>query len=658
MMLAILNPRFFCLAIAAGLLASSMIPGTAVAADPAPRVILRGTVVGSKNQPLANARLFLSVDEWTDPIDLGVTADDGTYRFEIAQARVKRLYLPSINHADQRVALIAIAPGSTEGAGYAILPSSTDERMGDMRSEYINNFSLQLDQAISGRVLDQNGRPIASASVRVTRIYDLADKRWHKFPEAILTKNPDFMTRPEADATNWFTPLYQTAWHALPLATTDADGRFTLRGAGKNRVVVLAVTGPGVRTTDAIVITHDDPDTAEFARRMRSKYPGVQDHAGYFYPPRKDSPTSLALRIYDPSPAIQVDPARTVSGTVRDASTGAPVAGVRVGVADAFGVGRATTDRRGKYRLMRAENASTIQLYTAIDEPNPYLKTVVELHDASALGEIVADVNLTRGIRIDGHVFESGTEKPILAKPSSGCHVVYPGPLLAGNIWYYPLATNSVIRGKEIGLYFEGLPQGVVNYQLNAVIEPDGRFQITVPPGPGVLLVQASPGIPPGAEFGFAVKAWPESSDVHRLFPYLRIGSRDPNDGAPGPDPQHLAGFVGPINLSRFHTYLIINPTLNADRQEIVLHVNPGVIRTLRLRTTQGQPVANATVTGLSSNASIRVSVEGAEADLIGLDPSSPRSITAMSADEKLSGTLEIRGDSNASVDLILRPRP
>ena len=35
--------------------------------------------------------------------------------------------------------------------------------------------------------------------------------------------------------------------------------------------------------------------------------------------------------VFGPSPTIQVDPARTISGVVRDAETGEPVAGARGG---------------------------------------------------------------------------------------------------------------------------------------------------------------------------------------------------------------------------------------------------------------------------------------------------------------------------------------
>ena len=55
----------------------------------------------------------------------------------------------------------------------------------------------------------------------------------------------------------------------------------------------------------------------------------------------------------------------------------------------------------------------------------------------------------------------------------------------AGNVVYFPLATNTGLRGQPTGLYFEGFPTGTANYPLYAAIDPDGSFRMVVPPGGG-----------------------------------------------------------------------------------------------------------------------------------------------------------------------------
>jgi hypothetical protein len=65
---------------------------------------------------------------------------------------------------------------------------------------------------------------------------------------------------------------------------------------------------------------------------------------------------------------------------------------------------------------------------------------------------------------------------------------------LAGNITYFPLATNASLRNSSTGLYFAGL-ESSRNYYKSTTIDGDGRFQLAVPPGPGILLVDAFPGV-------------------------------------------------------------------------------------------------------------------------------------------------------------------
>src|SRR5262249_62239707 len=61
----------------------------------------------------------------------------------------------------------------------------------------------------------------------------------------------------------------------LPPARTDRDGRFTLSGIGRDRVAALSVSGPGVATSEVVVVTQTGPDgqlklvISEESRRQR-----------------------------------------------------------------------------------------------------------------------------------------------------------------------------------------------------------------------------------------------------------------------------------------------------------------------------------------------------------------------------------------------------
>ena len=251
-----------------------------------------------------------------------------------------------------------------------------------------------------------------------------------------------------------------------------------------------------------------------------------------------------------------MDPARTVAGVVRDASTGEPIASHRMGIASGSGYAAAETDSHGRYRILRDEDEPSIVIFSDQYHTDRFLMVVRRLNEAKGFGEIVADFDIPRGVVINGRVLEAGTDRPIVSAPRQGCHDTVPGPLLAGNVFYFPLSTNTALRGAPTGLYFEGFPPGTQNYYRIVAIGGDGRFRIAVPPGPGVLLVQAAPGLPMFAE----MQVWKESDGFHRLFPYVKLATRAKNDGAPAGDTQSLPGFTGPIPLSAYHAYRVINP--------------------------------------------------------------------------------------------------
>src|SRR5262249_37335577 len=197
-----------------------------------------------------------------------------------------------------------------------------------------------------------------------------------------------------------------------------------------------------------------------------------------------------------------------------------PIAGMRVTIPDAFGAGSAITDRHGRYRILRAEDEPSIMVFTS-NHDERYLTVVRKLTDAQGLGEIAADFNIPPGVVLSGAVPETGPDRPIVPAPRKNCHDTVPGPLVAGNIAYFPLSSNTALRGTPTGLYFEGIPTGIQNYCRWATIDGDGRFRIVVPPGPGVLFVQSAPGMP--MEAGWL--DWKEADAPHPLFPSTRLAT-------------------------------------------------------------------------------------------------------------------------------------
>ena len=132
---------------------------------------------GGSVPSVAGARLHLSIDEWTDPVELGISDASGSYHLDVPEKKLRRTVSPEF--CVRRLcnaALIANAAGF--GPGWAELPAAKGGRMGEMKPEYAQDFHLVADFPIAGRVVDAGGKPIAGAAVAVYRMFDLADPRW------------------------------------------------------------------------------------------------------------------------------------------------------------------------------------------------------------------------------------------------------------------------------------------------------------------------------------------------------------------------------------------------------------------------------------------------------------------------------------------------
>jgi beta-lactamase regulating signal transducer with metallopeptidase domain len=624
----------------------SPVPATR-AADAKRKIVLRGKVLGPEDRPIAGARLYLTVDEWTDTEDLGTSDVNGFYRFEVPEKTLRRTTTGPLQYEECQVSLIATAVGF--GPAWQLLPAIDGGRYGEMQAEYVRDFHLGDDFPIAGRVVDVKGKPVAGAVVAVDRIHSLTDGRWFKMIPAIRAGDSTLMTRQQTDVNGWFSWFYPTAWQMIPPATTDAEGRFRITGVGADRAIRLQVTGPGVRSDSVSVVTR--ADATDFAQKVRAKYPRTPRPKGYFYPARSDAPEGdQGVLLFGPSPTIEVDPARTVAGVVRDAATGKPVAGLRVTVDDALGAGSATTDGHGRYRLLRAEADKSIVLVTSQYEER-YLTVMRKLTDTQGLGEIVADLEVPRGIDINGRVLETGTDRPIVSAPRQGTHDIGSGPLLAGTVTYYPLSSNTALRGTPAGLYFANFPSGAQNYFRSTTIDGDGRFQLSVPPGPGVLLLHSGPGMPMFAEHS----VWKESDGFHRLFPYVPLARRAKEDGAPGGDAENFAGFNGPIPLAHYHAYRIINPAAKTQTLDLTLNIPRAATRVVRFVDPQGSALAGVEVTGLI-NLPTRIILDGSQAEVLALEPGKPRRLIAFSKDEKYAVRTFVRTDDAQPKTIRLEP--
>jgi hypothetical protein len=162
-----------------------------------------------------------------------------------------------------------------------------------------------------------------------------------------------------------------TVWPAP--ATSDSEGRFTLRGMAENLNVVLEILDP----------------------RYASEMVDFQTDGG-------ENPKRLT---------VSLKPARIVTGRVTFSDTGQPASHMRVGIAPPF-IPLVETDAEGRYRL----NASSAERpFFSVRPPvgQPYLGVSKRFDWTPGESVHTLDVPLPRGVLLRGKVIEEGSGQPV-----------------------------------------------------------------------------------------------------------------------------------------------------------------------------------------------------------------------------------------------------
>jgi RNA polymerase sigma factor (sigma-70 family) len=335
-------------------------PAAGDATRPAPgRMFVEGRVLDPDGKPVANATaMAYAALKWpgrgdrlapTWPSPLGRARSDGSGRFRLDAPRVS-----SSRHYE--FGAVAIAPGY--GAGWVELDPDAD------RPDAV--ITLRPEQVIHGRVFDVQGRPVRDIEVSV---------------ESLALPAVNDPTRPEGEEKGPYflrdQPHGPPAWPRP--ATTDADGRFTIRGVGR-----------GLRARLAI----DDP---RFARLNLAI----------------DTDASSAIK----SLTMAVEPARIITGRVTYADTGEPAPHARVEVefqrdGGSAWAGDFETDAQGRFRANpRVGPHYSVMVFAP--ESTPYLTASKRFAWPKGALEQTVDLALPRGVLVRGKVIEEGSGKPI-----------------------------------------------------------------------------------------------------------------------------------------------------------------------------------------------------------------------------------------------------
>ncbi len=170
-------------------------------------------------------------------------------------------------------------------------------------------------------------------------------------------------------------------------------------------------------------------------------------------------------------------PSQPIVGTVRDAATGQPLAGVGIESWLLAGtkiggirVLRAETDQKGNYRLVGMPRGTGNRVLVLPNDDQPYFMRQLTVPPAPATGSATLDIELHRGLWIIGRVTDRVTGDPVLA-----------------SVHYLPFRSNTdASRIPEFDVN-----RSVGGDQHRYRTRPDGTFRMPGMPGRAIVGAQA-----------------------------------------------------------------------------------------------------------------------------------------------------------------------
>lgn len=381
---------------------------------------VRGRVLDPEGRPVKGAKLFLAPR--TDVAQKGrrqLAVSDEAGKFEAALRR-----------ADPGEDMILVATAAGLAPDWVAGRDLTGNKEVTLRL-------VKDDQAISGRLLDLEGRPLANITVDVRWVGKAPGEATGKWIEHFLAMqkkgywiNEDrlFIARP-------------AALGVASSATTDRDGRFKLTGFGRDRVATVFLRS----------------ERTAMIRLQVAVRPGPKD--GWARGDRG---------LYGSSFTFLLPPSKPIVGTVRDRKTGKPIAGVKV--ASSNWIDETLTDAQGRYRIIGAAKRQAYTVTLGGRKGVPYLGyTRHNIPDTTGLEPLKVDFELERGLEISGKVEDRVTGKPV-----------------RGSVMYFRTRDNPFAAN------YKTLGKAVLIISRWGDIGPDGSFTVLGIPGPGVLVVLAS----------------------------------------------------------------------------------------------------------------------------------------------------------------------
>ncbi len=369
---------------------------------------IKGRVLGPDGKPAAGAKVYVSTYTDNDKSDPKVRAEtdaDGRFHFTANPAEV-----------DRNEMVAAVAAGY--GPDWIALKNA---KSGEMTLRLVKD-----DVPLEGRILDLEGRPVAGATVRVLGVRKMLGEDltpWLK--ELQATANDSEAAHAVRLKYDRRTSSVRGILGSPKSVKADANGRFQLRGFGRERIVDLRVEGPNIE----------------------SSYFTVISRVGAM----KEMPAHLKGAKFDYAAA----PGKSIRGIVRERGSGKPVADARVVFSPAQ---VAITDKEGRYEISGVGKSEQYLLGVGGASIIFHFKQV---GDTPGLQPVTQDIEVERGLVLRIRVTEKGTGKAV-----------------TGEVWYSAAADNPNLKN------YTTYPQNLFGFDST---EKDGSFHQVVLPGSGFI---------------------------------------------------------------------------------------------------------------------------------------------------------------------------
>lgn len=572
----------------------------------------QGRVVSPDGQPVKQATINYSHWDMPDKRILATTNLQGQFEFTIPASD------PIYNILHKGATFIAQA----DGYGPAMKSASDCEKTGRLRKALLERYSnsrvpaAMLEQLrkrilngtstfqfvaddipLTGRVVNIDGLPVEGAKLKVASLMDGGDAGLEDWEKAAQKKGTDYYQLQRFLLSRLGSDIGGLTLDYLPMTVTDKNGDFLFKGLGRDRIVKLLISGPGIASS--IV----------YARTRKGQIIEV---------PMEAHNLSHRNIAYLPNSFTHVaGPSLPVEGIVRDSKTQKPMPGVTLQSYHLAGhhisgwtegIVHTVSDEQGRYRLEGSPiGKNEVICLSPLDQPYLMSKFVAETSTGDPT--LIKNVDLTRGIWIEGRAYDKDTGEPIQQ----------------GRVDYFAFRNNpyrKTVKGFN-GAFL------ATRYRLN----PDGTYRIPGLPGRGLVAILAE-GVDTIYQRGRGAE---------------KIHGRQ--DGIDGFDTYPF--FASAFN---FHVMSEVNPTEEAKTIKLDFLFESGRSLHVQVVDQSGKPINGGYYAGMMKAFNNWRIFKGSLLEIKGYQPENPRLVQVFLEERKLVGYLLIKGNSPTNLKITLEP--